>query len=155
VPSCRRRLHPRRSHRKPGNGRVQEAITAVSDLLDLAEGDRTDIADSVALRLFAGHTPGNCLVEASTSNGPALLLGDTAHHPALLVEDGWADHSDDDPVEAARSRDRLADELERTGALGLGAHFPGVRGGWITRDTLGKRQWQPVDGNHGERTYRQ
>jgi glyoxylase-like metal-dependent hydrolase (beta-lactamase superfamily II) len=131
----------------PATARVTDTIRAVSDLLDLAEGERTEIADSVALRLFAGHTPGNCVGEIETGEARVLLLGDTAHHPALLVEDGWTDRLDEDRAAAARARDRLAQEMERTGAIGLGAHFPGIQGGRIIRDKQGARQWQPIPSN--------
>ncbi|MFI6309622.1 MBL fold metallo-hydrolase [Nocardia fusca] len=133
---------------------MTDTIRAVSDLLELAEGERTEIADSVALRLFAGHTPGNCLVEIETGEARVLLLGDTAHHPVLLVEDGWTDRLDEDRAAAARARDRLAQEMERTGAIGLGAHFPGTQGGRIIRDKQGARQWQPIPATESTRTER-
>ncbi|WP_067650895.1 MBL fold metallo-hydrolase [Nocardia harenae] len=123
---------------------VRDIVHRVSDLLVPAEGDRTEIADSVTMRLFAGHTPGNSIVEIDTPDGPLLLIGDTAHHPAALVEDGWGDLFDADHAGAARSRARLADEMERTGAVAIGAHFPGTGGGRITRDAGGDRRWVPV-----------
>ncbi|KUI29286.1 MBL fold metallo-hydrolase [Mycobacterium sp. GA-2829] len=123
---------------------VHDAVKAVSDLLNVADGDQTEITSSISLRLFPGHTPGNCIVDVDTAEGPVLLLGDTAHHPVLLVEDGWTDRLDENPAEAARARVRVAEEMERTNAVGLGAHFPGVRGGRITRDASGKRQWRPT-----------
>ena len=116
-------------------------VDAVSDLLVTADAERTEVADGVALRLFAGHTPGSCIVELDTADGPVLLLGDTAHHPVLLVEDGWTDRLDDDPAGAARARAHLVEEMERTGAVGFGAHFPGGRGGRITRHGHGGRAW--------------
>lgn len=129
----------------PANAVVAESLRSVADLLLLAEGDRTDIAESVSLRLFAGHTPGNCIVDIDTGDGPLLLLGDTAHHPVQLVQDGWRDRFDEDPTEAARARNRVAEEMERTGAVGVGAHFPGGRGGRITRNAEGARSWHAVD----------
>lgn len=122
---------------------VRGHIDTVSDLLVVADADRTEVADGLALRLFAGHSPGNCIVELDTADGPALLLGDTAHHPLLLVEDGWTARLDENPVEGARARARVVDEMERTGAVAFGAHFPGGRGGRITRNRDGRRFWMP------------
>lgn len=129
----------------PANAVVAETLRTVSGLLVPADGDRTDIAESVTLRLFAGHTPGNCIVDIDTADGPVLLLGDTAHHPVQLVEDGWRDRLDEDHAEAARARNRVAEEMERTGAIGVGAHFPGGRGGRITRNAIGARLWHAID----------
>jgi glyoxylase-like metal-dependent hydrolase (beta-lactamase superfamily II) len=120
---------------------VRAHVEVVADLLVPTKADRTQIADGVTLRLFAGHTPGNCIVDLDTTDGPVLLLGDTAHHPALLVEDGWTDHADDDHTCAARARGQLGAEMERTGAIAFGAHFPDGKGGRITRDSQGTRTW--------------
>jgi glyoxylase-like metal-dependent hydrolase (beta-lactamase superfamily II) len=125
----------------PAMAGVRPHIDAVADLLTTTDAQRTMIADGVALRLFAGHSPGNCIVELDTSGGPVLLLGDTAHHPVLLVEEGWTDRLDEDPVGAARSRADLVEEMERTAALAFGAHFPGGRGGRIIRSRNGRRAW--------------
>ncbi|BBZ11315.1 MBL fold metallo-hydrolase [Mycobacterium branderi] len=81
------------------------------------------------------------MIELDTTEGPVLLLGDTAHHPVLLVEDGWTVRLDEDRMQAARARARVVEEMERTGAVAFGAHFPGGRGGRITRDKYGKRSW--------------
>jgi len=127
-----------------GTDGVWEVVSKVSDLAVLADKERTEIAQSVVLRLMAGHTPGNCVVDVETPEGPVMLLGDTAHHPLLLLENDWANHSDVDHVQAARSRDLIAAELERSGALAFGAHFPGSAGGRIVRDSEGQRRWRPV-----------
>ncbi|KUI29290.1 MBL fold metallo-hydrolase [Mycobacterium sp. GA-2829] len=124
---------------------VETAVRTVSDLLVLADGDRTELTSSIALRLFAGHTPGNCIVDVSTGQGPVLLLGDTAHHPVLLVEEDWFDNLDEDRDEAARARARIAEEIVRRDAVGIGAHFPGGRGGRIVVDSNGERRWMPVE----------
>ncbi|MQY31841.1 MBL fold metallo-hydrolase [Nocardia aurantia] len=127
-----------------GAAGVSEVISTVSDTAVLADGERTEIADSVVLRRMAGHTPGNCVVDVETSHGSVILLGDTAHHPLLLIESGWTSQLDEDRVEAARARHQLAEELERSGALAFGAHFPDNRAGRIVRDGDGLLRWRPV-----------
>ncbi|WP_067659544.1 MBL fold metallo-hydrolase [Nocardia harenae] len=129
----------------PATAGVENTVRAVSDLLNVNDGDRCEIADAIALRLLPGHTPGNCIVDVDTDDGPVLLLGDTAHHPVLLVEDGWTDKADEDHGEATRARHSVAEEMERTGAVGWGAHFPGGRGGRVTRRADGRRVWIPLE----------
>ncbi|EFC85782.1 MBL fold metallo-hydrolase [Parafrankia sp. EUN1f] len=127
-----------------GTDGVWDILGKVSDLVEIASGSRTEIADAVAMRLLAGHTPGNCTVDVETSDGPVVLLGDTAYHPVLLVEGGWSSHADLDHAGAARSRETVADEAERSGALLFGAHFPGGAPGRVVRDGAGRRQWCSV-----------
>lgn len=73
-----------------------------------------------------------------------FLLGDTANHPVLLVEDGWTNVLDDNFAAAADSRRRLADSIRTAGAIAIGAHFPAVEGGRINGSDSVTRVWAPI-----------
>jgi glyoxylase-like metal-dependent hydrolase (beta-lactamase superfamily II) len=120
---------------------LAEIVLPVSDLMHPVAGARSEVAPGVTLRHLPGHTAGNCLVDVGAGEDRALLLGDTAHHPTALVEDGWLDHFDADRDRARRVRAELADELESTGVPAVGAHFAGFRFGRVVRDRRGSRRW--------------
>ncbi|MFB9322725.1 MBL fold metallo-hydrolase [Cryptosporangium minutisporangium] len=124
---------------------MADIVRPIGDLVRLARAERTEIAPGVLLRLVAGHTPGNCLIEVGEGEDRAFLLGDTAHHPATLVEDGWLDKFDADRDGARKARAQLADELEASGIPAVGAHFDGCRFGRVIRGRDGSRRWELVD----------
>ncbi len=76
-----------------------------------------------------GHTPGSAIAAISSGTSRAMLLGDTAHCPAELLDQEWAGLGDMDPDLAARTRQALARELEDGETLIGAAHFPGLRFG--------------------------
>lgn len=122
-----------------------------ADLLSVVSGSHTEVLPGVVLRHLPGHTAGNCLVEVGEAEDRAFLLGNTSHHPVLLVEDGWTDHFDADRDRARRVRADLADELEATNTPAVGAHFDGLRFGRVVRGRDGVRRWDPVSASAGPR----
>jgi glyoxylase-like metal-dependent hydrolase (beta-lactamase superfamily II) len=124
------------------NQGIADRLLPAADLLRLVDGPRSEVLPGIVLRHLPGHTPGNCLVEVGDGDDRVLLLGDTAHHHAQLVEDGWEDNFDADRAMARRVRAELADELERGGTPAVGAHFDDVRFGRVVRGADGRRRWE-------------
>ena len=69
-----------------------------------------------------------------------LLLGDAIHCPVQLEETDWHVLADVDSDLAARTRERLWQELEGEGVHGTGAHFPELRFGRVLAGN-GRRWW--------------
>jgi glyoxylase-like metal-dependent hydrolase (beta-lactamase superfamily II) len=74
-----------------------------------------------------GHTPGHTVFAVHDAGERAVLLGDALYCPQQLGHSEWEAVSDVDPVLAARTRAVLERDLEEHDALGVGAHFPGLR----------------------------
>jgi glyoxylase-like metal-dependent hydrolase (beta-lactamase superfamily II) len=104
------------------------------------DGDAS-VAPGVTTLAAPGHTPGHLVVVLSSGGDRALLLGDAITCPLQLDETDWAAVSDVDPALARRTRARLWDEIESTGAYAAGAHFPELQFGRVLAGQ-GRRYWQ-------------
>jgi glyoxylase-like metal-dependent hydrolase (beta-lactamase superfamily II) len=98
--------------------------------VELIDGDTT-IAPGVTTLAAPGHTPGHMAIVLSSGDERALLLGDAVTCPVQLEEPDWAAMSDMDKELAARTRQRLYDELEGRDDLMVGAHFPDLQMGRV------------------------
>jgi glyoxylase-like metal-dependent hydrolase (beta-lactamase superfamily II) len=97
-----------------------------------------EIAPGISTLHAPGHTLGHRCVVLSSGDDRALLLGDAMTCPVQLEETDWGAMSDIDPELAKRTREVLSKELEGSGDLTLGSHFPGLEFGRIMRGE-GKR----------------
>lgn len=129
-------------------GSRYETANSVQDLLVLAEGDRTGIAGSVALPSFAGHAPGNYLVEVAPPAGAPCCLATGLTTPLLFVRGAWTDPLNEDIARAARARDQVAEEVEEGRAVSWGTHFleqvPDVLSTATTRDGSSGVRWPKI-----------
>ena len=97
-----------------------------------------EIAAGISTLHAPGHTLGHRCVVLSSGDERALLLGDAVTCPVQLEESDWGAMSDIDPEMSKRTREALFQELEGTGDIALGAHFPGLEFGRVLRGE-GKR----------------
>ncbi|NMH96481.1 MBL fold metallo-hydrolase [Pseudonocardia acidicola] len=89
-------------------------------------GDGEVIAPGVNVLASPGHTPGHCSAVVSSGSERAIILGDVAHCPLQLSEGDLRIIFDVDQDTAARTRDRIAKELEGDGRTrAADGHFPG------------------------------
>jgi glyoxylase-like metal-dependent hydrolase (beta-lactamase superfamily II) len=95
----------------------------------------------VSVRHAPGHTPGSSVIVLSAGPERLILLGDVAMCPLQLTEPEWAQLYDVDPALARRTRESLAAELETTGTMASGPHFPDLRFGRLLPGR-GRRQWR-------------
>lgn len=117
-----------------------EAVQA--PLLDRAEsvGDGALIAPGVNVLASPGHTPGHCSAVISSGEDRAIILGDVVHCPLQLADGDLRIIFDVDPDAAARTRDRIAAELEGDGSvIGADGHFSGSAFGRVVQAT--GRRW--------------
>lgn len=105
--------------------------------IELIHGDGA-IAPGIDVVHAPGHTPGHLCAVVSSGIERALLLGDAVTCPIQVEETEWQAISDVDPGLAKRTRENLWRELEASGAISVGAHFPGLKFGRVLT-TQGKR----------------
>ncbi|MXY88477.1 MAG: MBL fold metallo-hydrolase [Dehalococcoidia bacterium] len=92
-------------------------------LLDLVEGEYAVTSELVALPT-PGHTPGHVSFVLASAGERAYLIGDVAHQPVQVREDGWTDVGAVDSVAATATRKALFARIEEESALIAGGHFP-------------------------------
>jgi glyoxylase-like metal-dependent hydrolase (beta-lactamase superfamily II) len=95
----------------------------------------TELAAGVVAFETPGHYPGHMSVRIEDG---ALLLGDAAVHPALLVEPEWEYVSDRDRERSARTRQELLPLID--GKLVVCGHYPGSGIGRMTNGL-----WEPLE----------
>ncbi|MEQ0560534.1 MBL fold metallo-hydrolase [Amycolatopsis sp. NEAU-NG30] len=102
-----------------------EAVRAAGHT-EAIHGDAVSLAPGITARHAPGHTPGHYVLDIVADGQRLLLLGDVIHTPVQLRDERVRFIADHDPEEAARTRLRWLDEIERTGAVIAPAHFPGM-----------------------------
>ena len=117
--------------------RPESSVAAV--LARLRDRDRLDllrdgeiIAPGMVARATPGHTPGHMSIVVGSASPRAYILGDAVISPEEIGQ-GWTNTSDADPAVAAATRERLWADLERSGDVAVGAHFPDHAFGRIER----------------------
>lgn len=105
-----------------------------------------------------GHTPGHVSVRIDSEGASALIGGDMLHHPAQVVEQGWASAPDYDKEQAVATRRRVLTSLADTNTLFIGTHFAAPAAGHVRGDDQRGWSWsplrqqQPVAGSLGEKS---
>jgi glyoxylase-like metal-dependent hydrolase (beta-lactamase superfamily II) len=103
-------------------------------------GDGALVASGVNVLASPGHTPGHCSAVISSGADRAIILGDVVHCPLQLADGDLRIIFDVDPETAARTREKIAAELEGDSeVLAADGHFSGSAFGRIVRGT--GRQW--------------
>ena len=90
-----------------------------------------EIAPGISTIHAPGHTLGHRCIVLSSGDERALLLGDAITCPLQLQETDWGAMSDVDPEMSKRTREALWKELESSGDVAIGAHFPGLQWGRV------------------------
>ena len=121
---------------------VKDSVQLLADAgrVDVIDADGVNVAPGMTVRLAPGHTMGHLVLVLSSGDERAVLLGDAVTCPIQLEETDWAAMSDVDKDLSARTRVALWEELEKTGAIAVGAHFPGLEFGRVMPGQ-GKRYW--------------
>lgn len=101
-------------------------------LVDLVALDHV-ICPEVRLEATLGHTPGHVSVRISSRGEEALITGDFTHHPCQLEHPEWASSFDYDPDASTRTRERVYQDMEASGALMIGTHFAPPTAGRVVR----------------------
>jgi glyoxylase-like metal-dependent hydrolase (beta-lactamase superfamily II) len=109
---------------RPELPHIRRCVEALADRFEAAEAD-VELVPGVTPFAAPGHYPGHMAVRVSSGGAEALLLSDTAVHPALLAEPDWSYVSDLDQAGAAATRHALLPELVDRDVLVACGHYPG------------------------------
>jgi glyoxylase-like metal-dependent hydrolase (beta-lactamase superfamily II) len=112
-------------------------------VMDLVGGDHA-LSPSVTTVATPGHTPGHLCIAITSGGEHGFILGDVAITPVEAHETGWKNSFDGDSEMARGTRERVLERLERDRALVGASHFPLPGLGRFTRDSGGRRVWQPL-----------
>lgn len=119
---------------------IRRCVEPLLDRFDTVSGT-LQIAPGVTAFEAFGHFPGHMGLRLRSSGTEAMLIADTAVHPALLHEPDWVYVSDGDPALCAETRRRLLPELIDRDVVVACGHYPGSGIGRIlTRD--GRVVWE-------------
>lgn len=122
-------------------GAVRKLAPLTSHLSTFAEG--TTLAPGLDARPAVGHTPGSTVFVISDHGEKLVLLGDVAHHPLELTQNGWSFHFDHSSETAARSREELVAEFCDTDVLIAAGHFPDLQPGRLST-VAGSVAWSTI-----------
>ncbi len=119
---------------------VRRCVEPLADRFERVSG-AVELAPGVEAVESVGHYPGHMAVRLRSDGAEALLLADTAVHPALLHEPGWHYVSDEDQSRSAATRLALIPKLVDRDVLVACGHYPGSGiGRVVTRD--GRVTWE-------------
>ena len=104
--------------------------------------DRKEVAPGVIVRLTGGHPPGHCVVDL-ISDGDRLTFAGDAVFPVAFDHPEWHNGFEHDPVESARVRLALFNELAQNKGLLVAAHLPFPSVGRVAKEGDAFR-WVPV-----------
>ncbi|MGZ8687232.1 MAG: MBL fold metallo-hydrolase [Gaiellaceae bacterium] len=105
--------------------------------------DGAEVATGVTAWALPGHYPGHLGLRLESGSERAVLLVDTAVHPALLDRPEWRYVSDLDADTAVGTRRSVVAELAGTETLVACGHYPGDGIGRMVRSADGI-VWEPV-----------
>ncbi len=132
--NAREEMHP--------NIRQQALPLGDLDVMELIGGGHP-VSVSVTTEATPGHTPGHLSFVIASGGERCFILGDLAHHPAVLQETHWVQAFDWDPEQAVATRKEVFERLERDQSLVVAGHFPHPCAGRFVR-VDGRRTWKPL-----------
>lgn len=103
---------------------IRRCVETLIDRFEAIEGD-VEIAPEITAFAAPGHFPGHMGLRLESEGGKAVLIADTAIHPALLDNPDWLYISDGDSPACATTRRALLDELVDSDTVVACGHYPG------------------------------
>lgn len=110
---------------------VQPFIDA--DMVDFIDADTEIVPGVTAVEAF-GHTPGHLTVSIMSGGTRTLIGGDLSNHPFQVEHPHWSLPVDVDGEHAARTRDRVFEQLRDSNITFVGGHYPMPSIGKIVTD---------------------
>jgi len=82
-----------------------------------------EVTEQLHIQPASGHSPGHCILRASSGGQTALFTGDALHHPLQIAAPHFNSFACEDAVQARETRLRILDECAEHGYLLVPAHF--------------------------------
>lgn len=108
-----------------------QGVAFVDSVLPCVEAGQAEIVedgytvdDAVTLEPAPGHTPGTCVVRASSAGMGGIFAGDCLHSPLQVIYPDVNSLACEIPAQARATRRRLLADCAENGHLLLPAHFP-------------------------------
>lgn len=118
-----------------------QGIAFADSVLPCVEAGQADIVedgytldDELTLEPAPGHTPGTCVIRASSAGQGGLFVGDCMHSPLQLAYPDVNSMACELPDAARTTRRRLLADCAEHGHLLLPAHFPPPFAGHVRAD---------------------
>jgi glyoxylase-like metal-dependent hydrolase (beta-lactamase superfamily II) len=129
---------------EPGNAHLVECVEPLTNTgrIDFRTGESA-FDENLTFIATPGHTPGHVAVGIYSAGERAIIIGDASHHPVQLDHPDWSPAFDVDPVQSAKTRDRLFDEAAGDGRTWIAGHWPYPGIGRIVR-LDGRRVFQAL-----------
>jgi glyoxylase-like metal-dependent hydrolase (beta-lactamase superfamily II) len=111
------------------NAHLVECVVPLAEQgrIDLVSGEQP-VDEHITFIATPGHTPGHVAIGIASAGERAVIIGDASHHPAQLDHPDWSPAFDTDPVQSAKTRDRLFDDAAADGRTWIAGHwqYPGM-----------------------------
>jgi len=121
---------------------VRRCVEPLVDRFETVTGD-VELAPGVTAFSAAGHYPGHMALRLESEGVAAVLIADTAVHPALLHEPDWVYVFDGDPAACAETRRTLYPDLVDRDVLVACGHYRGAGSATSSRagaESYGRRR---------------
>jgi glyoxylase-like metal-dependent hydrolase (beta-lactamase superfamily II) len=123
----------------PYRERLLQPLVDAGALEFVEDGHR--IADGITVLHTPGHTPGHVSVLLESNGERALVAGDVVNHPGQ-IQDRFPSGSDDDPEQAAETRERMLSRVERERMVVATGHLQEPFGLVELQEQF--RVWRPI-----------
>jgi len=119
---------------RAGLPHIRRCVEPLAQRFERVTGDH-ELAPGVTAFVAPGHYPGHMALRLTSEGSRALLLADTAVHPAMLDRPDLEYVADAQPATCAETRRALLPELVDRDVLVACGHYPGSGiGRLVTRD---------------------
>jgi glyoxylase-like metal-dependent hydrolase (beta-lactamase superfamily II) len=119
---------------------VEIALSLLAPRIEFID-DGQELVPGVHVQATPGHTPGHSMLVITAQDERLLLLGDSFHNVIGIEHPAWIDALDEDPKQAAQTRQRLLQEIAQPNTRASGIHFVPSAFGRLVTETNGKQVW--------------
>jgi len=111
---------------QPGMTHLDQCVRPLAELGCTVTFAQPSDRPTARLELIAtpGHSPGHVSVLIESAGERGLILGDVSHHPFQLRHPDWSPIWDEDPEEAAETRERVFAECATDRRIVVAGHWP-------------------------------
>ena len=127
-----------------GNAHLGQCVAPLSSTgrIEFRDGEGA-LDENITFLPTPGHTPGHVAIGVYSAGERAIIVGDASHHFAQLDHPDWSPSFDTDPLQSAKTRDKLFDDAAADGRTWLAGHWPHPGIGQILR-VDGKRVFKAL-----------